>query len=252
VEHAARHLPLLRNAAGKHCHNARDLDLAVRWGFGWDAGPFENLAGSGLQAGCRWINADIAAARRWPGAAASLGDGGWNVQACIRAGSYSPSRKTIQPRSTLPVYRRQLFPDRVLGETAQYGETVFENDDLRMWHSGDAIAILSFKTKMHAVSNEVLDGILRAVAEAEANFKALILWQTEPAVFCGRASAATDAGRQEVSSQPGGMFDKLKGQRSASSSPSRAAVASARFSMPPRQCARVKRWWPSFSRCRCA
>jgi len=21
--------------------NARDLDLAVRWGFGWDAGPFE-------------------------------------------------------------------------------------------------------------------------------------------------------------------------------------------------------------------
>jgi len=48
----------------------------------------------------------------------------------------------------------------VLGEVAQYGETVFENDDLRMWHTGDSIAILSFKTKMHAVSNEVLDGIL--------------------------------------------------------------------------------------------
>jgi hypothetical protein len=33
---------------------------------------------------------------------------------------------------------------------------------------GDGIAILSFKTKMHTISNEVLDGILRAVTRLSA------------------------------------------------------------------------------------
>jgi 3-hydroxyacyl-CoA dehydrogenase len=112
----------------------------------------------------------------------------------------------------LPVYRRQPYPDRLLGETASYGETVFETEDIRMWHSGDSIAILSFKTKMHAVSNEVLDGILRAVSEAEANFKALILWQTEPPFSAGAHLLQLMQGVKDVSGEKsGGMFDKLKG-----------------------------------------
>jgi 3-hydroxyacyl-CoA dehydrogenase len=32
-------------------HSARDLDFAVRWGFGWKLGPLEALAGRGLAAG---------------------------------------------------------------------------------------------------------------------------------------------------------------------------------------------------------
>jgi 3-hydroxyacyl-CoA dehydrogenase len=35
-----RPLPLLRRAAGDVADNARDVDFAMRWGFGW-AGPFE-------------------------------------------------------------------------------------------------------------------------------------------------------------------------------------------------------------------
>ena len=38
--------------------------------------------------------------------------------------------------------------------------------DNRLLLAGDGIAILSFKTKMHTISNEVLDGILRAISEA--------------------------------------------------------------------------------------
>ena len=126
-------------------------------------------------------------------------------------GSYSPALNANQPRSSLPVYQRQLFPDRMLGESVHYGETVFENDDLRMWHTGDGIAILSFKTKMHAVSNDVLDGVLRAVSEAEAHFKALILWQTEPPFSAGAHLLQLMQGVKEVSSQPGGgLMDKFK------------------------------------------
>lgn len=193
--------------------NARDLDLAVRWGFGWDTGPFEIWQAAGWQQVAGWINADIAAGKTMANVALPA----WVMDAArtgvhAAQGSYSPARNTMQPRSSLAVYRRQLFPDRLLGETAQYGETVFETDDLRMWHMGDSIAILSFKTKMHAVSNEVLDGMLRAVAEAEANFKALILWQTEPPFSAGAHLLQLMQGVKDVSGeQSGGMFDRLKG-----------------------------------------
>ena len=107
------------------------------------------------------------------------------------------------------MYQRQPYPDRLLGEERQYGETVFETDEVRMWHTGDNIAILSFKTKMHTVSNEVLDGILRAVHEAEQHFNALILWQSEPPFSAGANLLQLMQGVQETPDT--GMFGKLKG-----------------------------------------
>jgi 3-hydroxyacyl-CoA dehydrogenase len=115
-----------------------------------------------------------------------------------------------QPRSQLPVYRRQLFPDRLLGEATQYGETIFETDDIRMWHTGDDIAILSFKSKMHAISNDVLDGILRAISEAEVHFSALIVWQTEAPFSAGAHLLQLMQGVQQAGDAPTGLFDKLK------------------------------------------
>src|SRR5262245_28944577 len=40
--------------------NARDLDLAIRWGFGWDQGPFEIWQAAGWQQVAGWIAADMA------------------------------------------------------------------------------------------------------------------------------------------------------------------------------------------------
>jgi hypothetical protein len=52
-------------------------------------------------------------------------------------GSYSASKNAYVARSTLPVYQRQLFPERVLGEIAatpeKSGETLYENDGVRLW-----------------------------------------------------------------------------------------------------------------------
>src|SRR5690606_2559223 len=43
--------------------NARDLDLAIRWGFGWNQGPFEIWQAAGWQDMARWISEDIAAGK---------------------------------------------------------------------------------------------------------------------------------------------------------------------------------------------
>ncbi|MFA5826662.1 MAG: 3-hydroxyacyl-CoA dehydrogenase/enoyl-CoA hydratase family protein, partial [Gallionellaceae bacterium] len=191
--------------------NARDVDLAVRWGFGWDNGPFEIWQAAGWQQVAGWIAADIAAGK----AMANEPLPAWATEPSRTGvhtahGSYSPATQSEQARSILPVYRRQLFPDHLLGEERHYGETVFETDVVRLWHTGDNIAILSFKSKMHTVNNEVLDGILRAVDEAEAHFSALILWQTEPPFSAGANLLQLMQGVQEPA-QDAGLFGKIKG-----------------------------------------
>jgi len=100
-------------------------------------------------------------------------------------GAYSPSTGTLQPRSSLPVYRRQPYPDRLIGEPARYGDTVFESDAVRMWTTGDDIGIVSFKTKMHTIGEDVLDGLMQAIETAERGFKGLVIWQTEPPFSVG-------------------------------------------------------------------
>ena len=191
--------------------NARDLDLAVRWGFGWDTGPFEIWQAAGWRQVTGWIAADIAAGK----CLAAMPLPAWATDPArtgvhTKDGSFAPLSKKYEPRSALPVYKRQAFPDILLGEERKYGETVFEDSDIRMWHTGDRIAIVSFKTKMHTISNEVLDGLLRAVDEAEAHFDALILWQTEPPFSAGANLLQAMQGLQEESAGGGGLFDKLK------------------------------------------
>ncbi len=169
--------------------NARDLDLAVRWGFGWNQGPFEIWQTAGWQQITQWIQEDIAAGKtmsqtplpQWVlEIASSLTQSVHTAQ-----GSFSPASGINQRRSQLPVYRRQLFPDRLIGEDAHYGETIFETDAVRMWHTGDDIAILSFKSKMHTIGIDVLEGVQHALKEAEQHWRALVIWQTEPPFSAG-------------------------------------------------------------------
>lgn len=191
--------------------NARDLDLAVRWGFGWQQGPFEIWQAAGWRTVTEWINADIDAGQSMaqtplPDWVQAVGQGpAQGVHA--QEGSYAPAADSLQPRSQLPVYRRQLFPDRLVGETAAYGETVFETDALRMWHTGDQLAIVSFKTKKHTIDDTVLQGMQQVIAEAERHFRALILWQTEPPFSLGaNLQKATERPKREA---PPSAFDEF-------------------------------------------
>ena len=43
--------------------SAADVDLAIRWGFGWNQGPFEIWQGAGWSTVAQWINDDIKAGK---------------------------------------------------------------------------------------------------------------------------------------------------------------------------------------------
>jgi len=168
--------------------NARDLDFAMRWGFGWVQGPFETWQAAGWADTAQAIAADIAAGKAM--SATSLPD--WALEAGrtgvhTAEGSYSASKNAYVACSTLPVYQRQLFPERVLGEIAatpeKTGETLYENDGVRLWRNAtidSGIGIISFKSKMHTIGNEVLDGVIAAVRQAEQTLDGVVIWHEAP------------------------------------------------------------------------
>ena len=186
-------------------HNARDVDFAIRWGFGWQRGPFEIWQAAGWQQVAKWIQEDIndghAMSRiplpEWARATEREG-------VHFREGSFSAATGGLEARSDLPFYRRQLFPEQVIGEAPpDPGVTVFEDEGVRMWHQGDGIAIVSFKSKMHALGTEVLLGLNRAIDEAERNFDALVIWHQAPFAVGANLKAA-------IESLKAGKFDEFE------------------------------------------
>jgi len=164
---------------------ARDVDLAIRWGYGWSMGPFETWQAAGWKQVAEWIAEDIVAGKAMSGAPLPdwVFDGREGVHGA--EGSYSPAKNAKLPRSALPVYRRQRFPDPLLGERFDPGETVFENDGVRLWHDGDGIAVASFKTKLHTVNDQVLDGLQEAIGIAERDFRGMVVWQPKEPFSAG-------------------------------------------------------------------
>jgi 3-hydroxyacyl-CoA dehydrogenase len=164
---------------------ARDVDLAIRWGYGWSLGPFETWQAAGWKQVAQWIADDIVAGKAM--SSAPLPDWVFDGREGVHAaeGSYSPIKNAKLPRSALPVYQRQRFPDPLLGETFPQGETVYENDGVRMWTDGDGVAVVGFKTKMNTVSDAVLDGLQTAIGKAEQDFKGLVIWQQKEPFSAG-------------------------------------------------------------------
>src|SRR5690606_8194727 len=97
-------------------------------------------------------------------------------------GSWNPTAQAFQPRTGLPVYQRQVGAPRLVGESSDLdAQTVYEDDAVRCWtlpapHPSDVL-IVSFKTKMHTLSPDVLKGVQHAVDIAEGSFSALVIGQ---------------------------------------------------------------------------
>ncbi|HCZ17410.1 MAG TPA: 3-hydroxyacyl-CoA dehydrogenase [Candidatus Accumulibacter sp.] len=180
--------------------NARDLDFAMRWGFGWAQGPFESWQAAGWQEIAEAVKADVDGGRAMSRAALPAWVFGQVAQAGAGVhtpqGSYSASADAYQPRSALPVYQRQVFPERVLSEQAVVGSTVWENEGVRLWtlpQLDDGVAIVSIKTRNHTLGRDVIVGLQQAIARAEAEYCALVLWHEAPFAFGANLKEVTEA-----------------------------------------------------------
>jgi 3-hydroxyacyl-CoA dehydrogenase len=212
---AAQRLQLLRNSEGAqgqflwailrnsfhYCavhlasiaDNARDVDYCMRWGFGMKQGPFELWQEAGWLMVANMVKEDIDAGKAL--CKAPLPD--WVFQGPVAdaggvhtpQGSWNPSTgQFVLPRS-LPVYARQHFPESVLGANAPSaqtaGKTLHEDEAIRLWTLDDEVLIASIKTKMHAISPGVVEGLLQGIELAEASYQGLVVWSSDEMFSAG-------------------------------------------------------------------
>jgi 3-hydroxyacyl-CoA dehydrogenase len=212
---AAERLQLLRNAEGAQgqflwailrnsfhyaavhlgtiADNARDVDFCMRWGFGMKQGPFELWQEAGWLTVANMVKEDIDAGKTL--CSAPLPD--WVFKGPVAdaggvhtpQGSWNPTAAKFVPVRSLPVYVRQHFPESVLGAAAPSpmlaGTTLHEDAAIRLWTLDDDILIASIKTKMHAISPDVVEGLLQGVTLAEQQYQGMVIWSNDEMFSAG-------------------------------------------------------------------
>lgn len=219
---AAERLKLLRNAEGAQgrflwailrnsfhyaaihlesiAESARDVDQAMRWGFGMKQGPFELWQEAGWLEVAKMVQEDIDAGKalskaplpNWVFEGPVAEAGGVHTA----QGSWSPAKGQFVPRRVLPVYERQIFPEKLLGEDSlpdwkTAGTTIAESKALRTWTLDGQILIASIKNKMHAISPEVMEALMEAVDVAETDFQGMVIWSGDAPFSVGADLEAT-------------------------------------------------------------
>jgi 3-hydroxyacyl-CoA dehydrogenase len=173
--------------------SAREIDFAMRWGFGSTQGPFELWQEAGWKQVAEWVKADIEAGKAlsaaplpaWVFTGPVADKGGVHTP----EGSWSASQNTFVPRSELPVYQRQYFAESVLGSgstpSLKAGTEVFKNEELRVWTLDGEVLIASITAKLHLISPTVSEGLVKAVELAEQSYQGLVIWSPDDVFSAG-------------------------------------------------------------------
>ena len=157
--------------AAEVAHSPDDVDRALRWGFGWELGPFELLDAIGLDAVLDASAPDGAtdlspAAREWAGLAARS-----DKPRRVRFGPLPPAAPDLQ---ILTVAKRQ-------------GGVVKGNAGASLVDLGDGVLAVEFHSKMNTIGGDTVQMLTGGVAEASERFAGLVVGN-DAAHFCAGAN----------------------------------------------------------------
>lgn len=127
-----------------------DVDRAMRWGFGWDVGPFEILDAVGM------TRLAEACGRPLPPMLAARVEAG---ETTVRSGPLPPQAPGLQ----------------VLRDARQAAPPVASNGAASVLDLGDGVFALELHSKMNAIGGDTLAMLQRAVEEAERQGVALVV-----------------------------------------------------------------------------
>ena len=152
-------------------HSPDDVDRALRWGFGWELGPFELLDAIGVDAVLDASAPDAAtdlspAAREWAGLAARSDE-----PRRVRTGPLPPAAPDLQ---ILTVARRQ-------------GGVVKGNAGASLVDLGDGVLAVEFHSKMNTIGGDTVQMLTGGVAEASERFAGLVVGN-DAVNFCAGAN----------------------------------------------------------------
>ena len=157
--------------AAEVAHSPDDVDRALRWGFGWELGPFELLDAIGVDAVLDACAPDGAtdlspAAREWAGLAARS-----DRPRRVRTGPLPPAAPDLQ---ILTVARRQ-------------GGVVKGNAGASLVDLGDGVLAVEFHSKMNTIGGDTVQMLTGGVTEAAERFAGLAVGN-DAVHFCAGAN----------------------------------------------------------------
>ena len=159
------------DVAAEVAHSPDDVDRALRWGFGWELGPFELLDAIGVDAVLDASAPDGAtdlspAAREWAGLAARS-----DAPRRVRTAPLPPAAPDLQ---ILTVARRR-------------GGVVKGNAGASLVDLGDGVLAVEFHSKMNTIGGDTVQMLTGGVAEASERFAGLVVGN-DAVHFCAGAN----------------------------------------------------------------
>ncbi len=131
-------------------HSIDDVDRAMRWGFGWELGPFETFDAIGVQT----VVASCGLAAPPP-----------LVREALARGSFRTTR-AVPPAA----------PDlQILRSAKEQGRVVRRNAGASLVDLGDGVLAVEFHSKMNALGGDAIQMLQGGVKDAATNHRALVV-----------------------------------------------------------------------------
>lgn len=149
-------------------HSIDDVDRVMRWGFGWEMGPFELF--------------DVIGAREVVAAAQAVG--GHAVQ-----GGVPPLVQTLV-EGGLAGFRDGLVPPaapdlQILRTARERGHVIRKNAGASLVDLGDGVICVEFHSKMNAIGGDTIQMLQAGVKEAAKSGQALVVGNDAPNFSAG-------------------------------------------------------------------
>ena len=183
----------------------RCVDTALRSGFAWGFGIFEQAQMVDWEAMCGKLLSEISNGKTLSSAAMPE----WVFERSFvygDEGAFNPKLGEYIPRSTHPVYERQLFKPVFAGEKVHDQKILIDGDMTKLIDLGDGVASISFKTKMNVISLGVIPGVGEALDFLEENGFHALVFKQEKEHFCAGANLF-----EIISAVKLGLLDKEPG-----------------------------------------
>jgi 3-hydroxyacyl-CoA dehydrogenase len=165
----------------------RCVDLALKSGFAWQRGIFEQVQLTGWSEVRDSLNADIISET----SLSSVSLPSWVLDKSFvysDEGAYDPNKNQYIPRSSHPVYERQLFKPLLKGEKQHKQNILLDGESTKLVDIGDGVATISFKTKMNVLSSSVLTELPKCLDFLEDKSFSTLIFKQEQEHFCAGAN----------------------------------------------------------------
>lgn len=137
-------------------YNLKSMDDAIRWGFAFEAGPFQLWDMLGVATMVEKIEAAGQTVAPWVKEMLAAGcDSFYRVENGIVTGVYDWESKQYQ---ALPDAPKQIKLDTL----RKTGKTIMENNGASLFDMGDGVLLLEFHTKGNALDSKVIELMVKA------------------------------------------------------------------------------------------